>query len=89
MRWTIMRSPAPLDCGSDRSTVAVLMGSEPRHWSRAGKLYLHLMTDLNPHAKQMADESMIRTLDAQARAIWPQESERIRRYGPERSGSST
>jgi len=39
------------------------------------------MTDLNPHAKQMADESMIRTLDAQARAIWPQESERIRRYG--------
>ena len=39
------------------------------------------MTDLNPHAKQMADESMIRTLDAQARAIWPQESELIRRYG--------
>ncbi len=39
------------------------------------------MTDLNPHAKQMADESMVRTLDAQARAIWPQESELIRRYG--------
>jgi ubiquinone/menaquinone biosynthesis C-methylase UbiE len=38
------------------------------------------MTDLNPHAKQMADESMVRTLDAQARAIWPQESELIRRY---------
>jgi ubiquinone/menaquinone biosynthesis C-methylase UbiE len=39
------------------------------------------VTDLNPHAKQMADESMVRTLDAQARAIWPQESELIRRYG--------
>ncbi|HTL99971.1 MAG TPA: methyltransferase domain-containing protein [Candidatus Omnitrophota bacterium] len=39
------------------------------------------MTDLNPHAEQMADESMVRTLDAQARAIWPQESELIRRYG--------
>src|SRR5712671_6460969 len=38
------------------------------------------MTDLNPHAKQMADESMVRTLDAQARAIWPQERELVRRY---------
>ena len=38
------------------------------------------MADLNPQAKQMADESMVRTLDAQARAIWPQESELIRRY---------
>lgn len=43
------------------------------------------MTDLNPHAKQMADESMVRTLDAQARAIWPQEIPLVRRYdlGPE------
>lgn len=39
------------------------------------------MTDLNPQAKQMADESMVRNLDAQARAIWPQESELVRRYG--------
>ena len=39
------------------------------------------MTDLNPHAKQMADESMVRTLDAQARAIWPQEAPLLRRYG--------
>jgi len=39
------------------------------------------MTDLNPHEKQMADESMVRTLDAQARAIWPQEAPLIRRYG--------
>ena len=38
------------------------------------------MTDLNPQAKQMADESMVRGLDAQARAIWPQEAELIRRY---------
>jgi SAM-dependent methyltransferase len=38
------------------------------------------MTDLNPQAAQMADESMVRNLDAQARAIWPQEVELIRRY---------
>jgi len=39
------------------------------------------MADLNPQARQMADESMVRNLDAQARAIWPQESELVRRYG--------
>ncbi len=39
------------------------------------------MTDLNPQGKQMADESMVRTLRAQALAIWPQESQLIRRYG--------
>lgn len=39
------------------------------------------MTDLNPHGKQMADESMVRTLAAQTRAIWPQESVLIQRYG--------
>jgi ubiquinone/menaquinone biosynthesis C-methylase UbiE len=38
------------------------------------------VTDLNPQAKQMADESMVRGLDAQARAIWPQELPLIRRY---------
>ena len=38
------------------------------------------MTDLNPQAKQMADESMVRNLEAQALAIWPQEVELIRRY---------
>ena len=38
------------------------------------------MTDLNPQAKQMADESMVRNLDAQARAIWPQEIALLRRY---------
>ena len=35
---------------------------------------------LNPQAKQMADESMVRNLDAQAKAIWPQESLLFRRY---------
>jgi ubiquinone/menaquinone biosynthesis C-methylase UbiE len=39
------------------------------------------MTDLNPQMKQMADASMVRTLDAQARAIWPQESVLFARYG--------
>ena len=38
------------------------------------------MTDPNPQAKQMADESMVRGLEVQARAIWPQEVELIRRY---------
>jgi ubiquinone/menaquinone biosynthesis C-methylase UbiE len=38
------------------------------------------MTDLNPQAKQMAEESMVRTLDTQARAIWPQETQLVRRY---------
>jgi ubiquinone/menaquinone biosynthesis C-methylase UbiE len=38
------------------------------------------VTDLNPQAKQLADESMVRTLDAQARAIWPPEMEFLRRY---------
>jgi ubiquinone/menaquinone biosynthesis C-methylase UbiE len=38
------------------------------------------VTDLNPQAKQMADESMVRGLDAQARAIWPQEMPLLRRY---------
>src|SRR5262245_37806436 len=38
------------------------------------------MTDLNPQAKQMADESMVRNLAAQALAIWPQEVELFRRY---------
>jgi ubiquinone/menaquinone biosynthesis C-methylase UbiE len=38
------------------------------------------MADLNPQAKQMADESMVRNLDAQARAIWPQEIPLLRRY---------
>lgn len=38
------------------------------------------MTNLNPQAKQMADESMVRNLEAQARAIWPQELPLLRRY---------
>jgi len=39
-----------------------------------------ILTDLNPQGKQMADESMVRNLDAQARAIWPQEAPLLRRY---------
>ncbi len=39
------------------------------------------MTDeLNPQARQMADESMVRNLAAQAEAIWPQEAPLFRRY---------
>ena len=38
------------------------------------------MTDLNPQAEQMADESMVRGLEAQAKAIWPQEAPLLERY---------
>jgi len=47
---------------------------------RDSRYNMHTMTDLNPQAKQMADESMVRNLEAQARAIWPQEIALIRRY---------
>ena len=36
--------------------------------------------DRNPQAEQMADESMIRNLTAQANAIWPQEKPLFARY---------
>ncbi|HVI96653.1 MAG TPA: methyltransferase domain-containing protein [Anaeromyxobacter sp.] len=35
---------------------------------------------LNPQARQMADESMVRNLTAQAEAIWPQEVLLLRKY---------
>jgi SAM-dependent methyltransferase len=37
--------------------------------------------DLNPQAREMADESMVRNLAAQAEAIWPQERSLFGRYG--------
>jgi SAM-dependent methyltransferase len=37
--------------------------------------------DRNPQAKEMADESMVRTLAAQADMIWPQERPMFERYG--------
>jgi SAM-dependent methyltransferase len=40
-----------------------------------------MATELNPQARQMADESMVRNLAAQAQAIWPQEALLFRRYG--------
>lgn len=39
------------------------------------------MTNRNPQAEQMSDESMIRTLASQVRCIWPQEQKLFRRYG--------
>src|SRR5260370_33611985 len=35
---------------------------------------------LNPQAREMADESMVRNLAAQAEAIWPQEQPLFTRY---------
>jgi SAM-dependent methyltransferase len=40
------------------------------------------VTDRNPQAREMADESMVRNLAAQAEAIWPQEEPLVRRYAP-------
>ncbi len=40
-----------------------------------------MSVDLNPQVQQMADESMVRTLSAQAQAIWPQEVRLFERYG--------
>jgi len=40
--------------------------------------------DRNPQAREMADESMVRNLAAQADAIWPQEISLMRRYTPTR-----
>jgi SAM-dependent methyltransferase len=37
-------------------------------------------TERNPQAEQMADESMVRNLAAQASAIWPQEEPLLARY---------
>jgi ubiquinone/menaquinone biosynthesis C-methylase UbiE len=37
--------------------------------------------NLNPHEREMADESMVRNLAAQADAIWPQEAPLFARYG--------
>lgn len=38
--------------------------------------------DRNPQGREMADESMVRNLAAQAEAIWPQEEPLFRRYAP-------
>src|SRR5512145_252582 len=44
------------------------------------------MNERNPQAEQMAHESMVRTLAAQAEAIWPQERPLFQRYAlPERA----
>ena len=41
---------------------------------------MNATTNLNPQGRQMADESMIRTLAAQIEAIWPQEKSLINFY---------
>ena len=40
-----------------------------------------MTNELNPQAREMADESMVRNLAAQAEAIWPQEQRLFDRYG--------
>jgi SAM-dependent methyltransferase len=41
----------------------------------------HVPTESNPQAEQMADESMVRCLAAQATAVWPQEVAILDSYG--------
>lgn len=48
--------------------------------SRTRFVAYRMALDLNPQARQMADESMERTLAAQAEAIWPQEEPLLRRH---------
>src|SRR5260370_26602294 len=43
------------------------------------------MNPSSPQAKEMADESMVRNLAAQAEAIWPQEKPIFLRHPPPRS----
>src|ERR1017187_9208480 len=50
------------------------------HRSRARFESSAMIDPRNPHADQMAHESMIRTLFAQAHAIWPQEERLYARY---------
>jgi SAM-dependent methyltransferase len=40
-----------------------------------------MTAELNPQARHMADESMVRNLAAQAEAVWPQELPLLLRYG--------
>src|SRR4051812_27534548 len=55
--------------------------SVPSRWiERTVQSYRPGVTDRNPQAKEMADESMVRNLSAQAEAIWPQELPLVRRY---------
>jgi SAM-dependent methyltransferase len=44
------------------------------------KVAADTMKERNPQAEQMADESMLRNLAAQAEAIWPQEQRLFERY---------
>lgn len=40
-----------------------------------------MASERNPQRDQMADASMVRNLELQARALWPQEAPLLRRYG--------
>src|SRR5437870_3688672 len=81
--WADSTRGLPLDTRSS-SFLSKRSGWWPRCLPKAAKKDKSgkklAMTDLNPQAKQMADESMVRNLAAQARAIWPQEAPLIRRY---------
>jgi ubiquinone/menaquinone biosynthesis C-methylase UbiE len=66
--------------GHDNSAGRLLEARRRGSPRRFGSPAPDMPPDLNPQATQMADESMVRNLDAQARAIWPQEEPLIRRY---------
>src|SRR3954447_3315803 len=58
--------------------------AQPRSNDLRHRLFLQaaerVTDDLNPQAREMADESMVRNLAAQADAIWPQEQRLFDRY---------
>lgn len=62
----------------------MLVSGDSRRKAQFGNSLLHnaRVSDRNPQAREMADESMVRTLSAQAEAIWPQEEPLVRRYAP-------
>ena len=62
-------------------TLAASCSSRPRGGPDGTGVAEPMSKRRNPQAEQMADESMLRTLTAQAQAIWPREQALLGRYG--------
>jgi hypothetical protein len=78
-----MRSP-PIDDAGEKASSAPVRGKSGRSvapWQAFGGGTSVDEQSNNPQYEQMADESMVRNLEHQAKAIWPQESAIFRGYG--------
>jgi ubiquinone/menaquinone biosynthesis C-methylase UbiE len=74
------KAPRARSCAPAHSHILVQLGpsgKEPRDPVELTSMSVHR----NPQAEQMADESMVRNLAAQAQSIWPQEGAFLERYG--------